>query len=114
MNKILTSILLGVSLLAIVPAVPAQAHDRRWGVDNNHRSPYHHGHRHGGLNTTEKVILGAIIGGVFVDAAHRNRRLETVPVIVRPLPEPYVTYTCTIREVYDQYNRLVSRERFCN
>lgn len=117
MTKIIASILLGVSLLATVPAVPAQAHDRRWGVDNNHRSPYHHGHHHGrrgGLNTTEKVIIGAIIGGVFVDAAHRNRRLESAPVIVRPLPEPYVTQTCTTREVYDQYNRLISRERFCN
>jgi hypothetical protein len=35
-------------------------------------------------------------------------------VIVRPLPEPYIAQTCTTREVYDQYNRLVSRERFCN
>lgn len=120
MNKILKSILLGVSLLAIVPAVPAQAHDRRWGVDNNYRSPYHHGHHHdhhgrrSGLNTTEKVILGAIIGGVLVDTANRNRRLEPAPTYVRPLPEPYVTQTCTTREVYDQYNRLISRERFCN
>ena len=104
MTKIIASILLGASLLV---SVPAQARDHRWGVDSNRHSPYHHGHRHsrhGGLNSTEKVILGAIIGGVLIDTVHRNR----TP------PEPYVTQTCTTREVYDQYNRLISRERFCN
>ena len=117
MNKILTIILLSASMLI---AGNAEARDYRWGVDNNYRSPYHHGHHHdhhgrrSGLNTTEKVILGAIIGGVLVDTANRNRRLEPVPMIVRPLPEPYVRQTCTTREVYDQYNRLISRERFCN
>lgn len=120
MNKIVSSLIIGIMMLVATPAIAGGRHDHRWGVDNNYRSPYHHGHHHdhhgrrSGLNTTEKVILGAIIGGVFVDAAHRNRRSEQVPMFVRPLPEPYVAQTCTTREVYDQYNRLITRERFCN
>ena len=116
MNKIVSSLIIGIMMLVATPAIAGGRHDHRWGVDNNYRSPYHHvnRHRHGGLNSTEKVIIGAIIGGVFVDAMHRNRTVEPAPVIVRPLPEPYVAQTCTTREVYDQYNRLITRERFCN
>ena len=116
MNKIVSSLIVGIMMLVATPAIAGGRHDHRWGVNANHHSPYHHvnRHRHGGLNSTEKVIIGAIIGGVFVDAMHRNRTVEPTPVIVRPLPEPYVAQTCTTREVYDQYNRLITRERFCN
>ncbi len=110
MNKILTSILLGASLLV---AVPAQARDHRWGVDSNRHSPYHNSHRH--HNHGNKWI-GPLIGGVILGTVitSRSAQAESVPVIVQPMPEPYVAKTCTIREVYDQYNRLISRERFCN
>ena len=120
MNKIVSSLIVGIMMLVATPAIAGGRHDHRWGVDANHHSPYHHvnRHRHGGLNSTEKVIIGAIIGGVFVDAMHRNRPAPE-PVVVYappPPPQPYpaTSRTCTTREVYDQYNRLITRERFCN
>lgn len=111
MNKILASILLGTSLLS---AVPAQARDHRWGVDANHHSPYHRPHHHhGGGGWVVPLIIGGIVGAAVVS---RPAQAEPTPppVYVHPLAEPQIAQTCTTREVYDQYNRLISRERFCN
>lgn len=125
MKKVLTGIVIGLAALTAIPA-QAQHWDNRRGVDHGgrqHPGSYrevqwqrHHGHRHGGLNTTEKVIIGAIIGGVVVDAIHRNNRQEAEPVVVyAPPPQPYpaTTRTCTTREVFDQYGRRISTERTC-
>lgn len=92
MNKIVSSLIVGIMMLAATPAIAGGRHDHRWGVDANRHSPYHnmhrhHGHRHGGLNSTEKVIIGAIIGGVIVDAVHRNRTVD--PVVITPVPDCY-------------------------
>lgn len=127
MKKVLTSIVIGLAALTAIPA-QAQHWDNRSGVDHGgrqHPGSYrevqwqrqHHGHRHGGLNTTEKVILGAIVTGVVVDAIHRNRPAPE-PVVVYappPPPQPYpaTTRTCTTREVFDQYGRRMSTERTC-
>lgn len=124
MKKILASIVFG---LAVLTAIPAQAWDPRSGVDHGgrqHSGSYrdvawqrqyyrnygrHYNHNRGGLNSTEKVILGALITGVIVDAAHRNKQ----PNVVYVPTYPPATVTCTTREVYDQYGRVVSTERTC-
>jgi len=128
MKKVLTSIVIGLAALTAIPA-QAQHWDNRRGVDHGglqHPGSYrevqwqrhiHNHHRHGGLNSTEKVIIGAIIGGVVVDAIHRNRPApEPVVVYAPPLPpQPYPApaQTCTTREVFDRYGRLISTERTC-
>ena len=122
MKKVLVGILVSLAAMLSVPA-QAQICDTRRGVDHfcgvQHSGGYrgvqwHHGHRgHGGLNSTEKVILGAIIGGVVVDAMNRNRNPEPQVVYVPPQPYPSSTQTCTTREVFDRYGRLISTERTC-
>ncbi len=125
MKKVLTSIVIGLVALTAMPA-QAQHWDNRSGVDHGgrqHPGSYrevqwqrhhsrHHGHHHGGLNSTEKVIIGAVIGGIIVDAIHRNRP-DPEPVVVYTPPQPVVTRTCTTREVFDNYGRRISTERTC-
>lgn len=113
MNKIISSLIVGVMLLVATPAMANGRHDHRWGVDANHHSPYyharirqihhHHHHHNRGLNTTEKVIIGAIIGGVIVDSIHRNRVEREI--IVQP-----TCYDIQKRDIYGN----VYYERVCN
>ncbi len=95
MNKLLLGTIFA-GLFLIASPVKAQHWDNRSGVDHGgrqHPGSYreiqwqrHHHHRHHGrLNTAEKIIIGAVIGGVVVDAIHRNRTVE--PVVVYPTPD---------------------------
>lgn len=99
MNKLLLGTIFAGLFLTASPA-SAQHWDHRSGVDHGgrqhpgsyreiqwQRHHHHHHHRHGRLNTTEKIIIGAVIGGVVVDAIHRNRTVE--PVVVTPIPDCY-------------------------
>lgn len=132
MNKVLTGILASIAVLISVPAY-AGGIDCRSGVDHkhpacyafnhvghrhwNHQHHHHHHRHHGGLNSTEKVIIGAIIGGVVVDAIHRNRPAPEPTVVYAPPlpPQPYPApaQTCITREVTDRYGRVISTERTC-
>ena len=128
MKKVLTGIIASLAVLIAVPAV-AGGIDCRSGVDHKHPACYaygnvghrhwnHHNHHrhHGGLNSTERVIIGAVIGGIVVDAIHRNRTTEPGVVYSPPLPpQPYPApaQTCITREVTDRYGRVISTERTC-
>lgn len=112
MTKLLLGAIFAGLFLTASPA-NAQARDYRWGVDANHHSPHyharirqihhHHHHHNRGLNTTEKVIIGAIIGGVIVDSIHRNRVEREI--IVQP-----TCYDIQKRDIYGN----VYYERVCN
>ncbi len=127
MKKILTSIVFGLAVLTAFPAL-ANSWDPRRGVDHGGRqhsggySQYHnnygnryygnrHYHNNGHSNTTEKVVLAALLTGIIVDAAHRSKDKQPNVVYVSGYPQP--TVTCTIREVYDHYGRRLTTERIC-
>ena len=115
MTKILASILVGASLLV---AVPAQARDHRWGVDNNHRSPYHHVNRHHHRpvivhrdkivhrdNGVIYLLGGLILGAAIADAKEKEERF----IIERTQP----VQVCTDwKEVMTDDGRIY-KERIC-
>lgn len=127
MKKILASIVFGIAVLTAIPA-QAREWDYRSGVDHGgrqHSGSYrdvawqrqynrnygrHYNHRRDS-NTTEKVVLAALLTGVIVDAAHRSKDKQPNVVYVPTTPPP--TTTCTTREVYDYLGRVISTERTC-
>jgi hypothetical protein len=127
MKKFLIGIVIGLAVLTTFPA-SAKSWDPRSGVDHGGRqhsggySQYHnnygnryygnrHYHYNGNSNTTEKVVLAALLTGIIVDAAHRSKDKQPNVVYVSGYPQP--ANTCVIREFYDHLGRVISTQRTC-